>query len=70
MPEAQLMVDAKELTLLARLVASELTDVRSELRDADFTTEFGQDVREEEALLQRLLAKLQGASAALYAPAP
>ena len=70
MPEAQLMVDAKERTLLARLVASELTDVRSELRDADFTTEFSQDAREEEALLRRLLAKLQGASAALYAPAP
>ncbi len=70
MSEAQLMVDAKERTLLARLVASELKEVRSELRDADFTTDFGQDAREEEALLKRLLAKLQGASAALYAPAP
>jgi hypothetical protein len=70
MSEAQLMVDAKEQALLARLVASELKDVRSELRDADFTTEFNQGAREEEALLQRLQAKLQEASAALYAPAP
>jgi hypothetical protein len=70
MSEAQLMVDAKERTLLARLVASELKDVRSELRDADFATEFGQGAREEEALLQRLLAKLQVASAALYTPVP
>jgi hypothetical protein len=70
MPEVQLTVNAKERTLLARLVASELRDVRGELRDADFATDFGQDAWEEEALLQRLLAKLEVASAALYAPAP
>lgn len=72
MSEVQVLLNARELSLLSRLLTSELKDVRRELRDADPDPEvdFRNDIRDEEAVALGLLTKVQAAALARYAPAP
>ncbi len=72
MSEVQVLLNARERSLLSRLLTSELKDVRRELRDADPDPEvdFRNDIRDEEAVVLGLLTKVQAAASARYAPAP
>jgi hypothetical protein len=71
MSEAQVRLNARERSLLSRLLTSELKDVRLELRDADPDSEvdFRNDIRDEEAVVLGLLTKVQAAASAQNPPA-
>ena len=72
MSEAQVLLNARERSLLSRLLTAELKELRLDLRDADPDSEvdFRNDIRDEEAVVLGLLTKVQAAALARYAPAP
>ncbi len=72
MPDAQILLNAPERSLMSRLLNAGLKDIRRELRDVgpDLAMDFRQDILDKEAVVLQLLTKLQAASAALYATAP